>query len=69
MSFLEVHNVSKDNGQSWKRSEVLRDINLSIEEGEFVLERRARRPGLTGVNVEVSRTEDAEAVSAATAVV
>jgi nitrate/nitrite transport system ATP-binding protein len=36
MSFLEVHNVNKGYGPAWKRSEVLTDINLSIEEGEFV---------------------------------
>jgi nitrate ABC transporter ATP-binding subunit len=36
MSFLEVHGVSKGYGPDWKRSEVLHDINLSIEEGEFV---------------------------------
>lgn len=36
MSFLEVHNVSKGYGPAWKHFEVLRDINLSIEEGEFV---------------------------------
>jgi nitrate/nitrite transport system ATP-binding protein len=36
MSFLEVHGVSKGYGPTWKRSEVLHDINLSIEEGEFV---------------------------------
>lgn len=36
MSFLEVKGVSKGYGPTWKRSEVLHDINLSIEEGEFV---------------------------------
>ena len=36
MSFLEVHNVTKGYGPGWNRFEVLRDINLSIEEGEFV---------------------------------
>ena len=36
MSFLEVHGVSKGYGPAWKRSEVLQNINLSIEEGEFV---------------------------------
>jgi nitrate/nitrite transport system ATP-binding protein len=36
MSFLEVHGVSKGYGPAWNRSEVLHDINLSIEEGEFV---------------------------------
>jgi nitrate/nitrite transport system ATP-binding protein len=36
MSFLEVRGVSKGYGPAWKRSEVLHDINLSIEEGEFV---------------------------------
>lgn len=36
MAFLEAHNVSKGYGPAWQRSEVLRDINLSIEEGEFV---------------------------------
>ncbi len=36
MAFLEVSNVSKGYGSAWKRTEVLRDINLSISEGEFV---------------------------------
>jgi len=36
MSFLEVQNVNKGYGPAWKRSEVLADINLQIEEGEFV---------------------------------
>src|SRR5689334_11213115 len=36
MAFLEVTNVSKGYGSPWKRSEVLKEINLSIEEGEFV---------------------------------
>ena len=36
MSFLEVNGVSKGYGPAWKRGEVLYDINLSIEEGEFV---------------------------------
>jgi nitrate/nitrite transport system ATP-binding protein len=36
MPFLEVRNVAKGFGPSWSRSEVLHDINLSIEEGEFV---------------------------------
>lgn len=34
--FLEVANVSKGYGPRWKRTEVLRDINLAIGEGEFV---------------------------------
>ena len=36
MAFLEVKSVSKGFGPSWQRSEVLHDINLQIEEGEFV---------------------------------
>ena len=36
MAFLEVKGVSKGFGPSWQRSEVLHDINLQIEEGEFV---------------------------------
>lgn len=36
MSFLELNSVSKGYGQGSKRTEVLRDVNLSIEEGEFV---------------------------------
>ncbi|MEO7933985.1 MAG: ABC transporter ATP-binding protein [Chthoniobacterales bacterium] len=36
MSFLSVHQVSKGYGPRWNRSEVLADINLEIEEGEFV---------------------------------
>ena len=37
MSFLEIHNLSKSYlGDGGARTEVLRDVNLSIEEGEFV---------------------------------
>src|SRR6266705_2567238 len=36
MAFLELKNVSKGYGPSSHRSEVLRDINLQIEKGEFV---------------------------------
>jgi nitrate/nitrite transport system ATP-binding protein len=36
MAFLELNNVSKGYGFGAKRAEVLRDINLSISEGEFV---------------------------------
>src|SRR5262245_45651806 len=36
MPFLELRNVSKGYGANGSRSEVLRDINLSIEKGEFV---------------------------------
>ena len=36
MAFLELKNVSKSYGTGDKRTEVLRDVNLSIEEGEFV---------------------------------
>jgi len=36
MAFLELQNVSKGYGFGSKRAEVLRDINLSIGEGEFV---------------------------------
>jgi nitrate/nitrite transport system ATP-binding protein len=36
MAFLELHNVSKGFGPRDKRTEVLRDINLEIAEGEFV---------------------------------
>ena len=36
MPFLELRNVSKGYGVNGSRSEVLRDINLSIEKGEFV---------------------------------
>ena len=36
MPFLELNNVSKGFGPPWKRTEVLADINLSIEQGEFV---------------------------------
>lgn len=36
MPFLELSNVSKGFGPPWKRTEVLADINLSIEQGEFV---------------------------------
>src|SRR5829696_3840637 len=36
MSFLELNNVHKGFGLPGKRTEVLRDIELRIEEGEFV---------------------------------
>jgi len=36
MAFLELKNVSKGYGSGAQRAEVLRDINLSIAEGEFV---------------------------------
>ncbi len=36
MPFLELKNVSKSYGTADKKTEVLRDVNLSIEEGEFV---------------------------------
>lgn len=36
MAFLELKNVSKGFGASGSRTEVLRDINLQIERGEFV---------------------------------
>ncbi len=36
MAFLEIENVSKAYGSGAARMEVLRDISLSIEEGEFV---------------------------------
>lgn len=36
MAFLELKNVSKGFGPSGQRVEVLRDINLSVEQGEFV---------------------------------
>jgi nitrate/nitrite transport system ATP-binding protein len=36
MAFLELNNVSKGYGFGSKRAEVLRDINLHINEGEFV---------------------------------
>jgi nitrate/nitrite transport system ATP-binding protein len=36
MSFLELKNVSKGFGANSTRTDVLRDINLNIEKGEFV---------------------------------
>ena len=36
MPFLEVKNVRKGYGPAWDRTEVLHDINLEIEQGEFV---------------------------------
>jgi nitrate/nitrite transport system ATP-binding protein len=36
MAFLELKNVSKGFGPASSRTEVLRDINLEIEQGEFV---------------------------------
>ena len=37
MAFLELKNVSKSYGTGKKRVDVLRDINLTVEEGEFVV--------------------------------
>src|SRR5947208_7374518 len=36
MAFLEIKNVCKGYGRNGDRTEVLRDVNLSIERGEFV---------------------------------
>src|SRR6267154_5588238 len=36
MAYLELQNVSKSFGVNGHRAEVLRDINLSVERGEFV---------------------------------
>ncbi|MCD6049316.1 MAG: nitrate transporter ATP-binding protein [Verrucomicrobia bacterium] len=36
MAFLELKNVSKGFGPKGQRNEVLKDLNLSIEKGEFV---------------------------------
>src|SRR5438270_11351276 len=36
MAFLELNNVTKGYGPKTARTEVLRDINLSVERGEFV---------------------------------
>src|SRR3954467_9131722 len=36
MAFLELKNVSKTYGTKQNRTEVLHDINLSVERGEFV---------------------------------
>lgn len=36
MAFLELRNVSKGYGLGDSRAEVLRDINLSVDEGEFL---------------------------------
>src|SRR6266581_7371555 len=36
MAFLELHNVGKGFGPRGNRTEVLRDINLEIAQGEFV---------------------------------
>src|SRR5262245_39542129 len=36
MAFLELKNVSKTYGSGGARTSVLKDVNLSIEEGEFV---------------------------------
>jgi nitrate/nitrite transport system ATP-binding protein len=36
MSFLEARNIHKTYGRGDERSCVLRDINLSIRQGEFV---------------------------------
>ncbi|CTQ51765.1 Bicarbonate transport ATP-binding protein CmpD [Roseibium album] len=36
MSFLEISSVSKSYGEGEKRTDVLKDINLNVEEGEFI---------------------------------
>src|SRR5262245_41850059 len=36
MALIELKNVSKDYGDSNKRTEVLRNVSLSVEEGESV---------------------------------
>ena len=36
MAFLELKNVSKGYGQGAERTEVLKNINLTVEEGDFV---------------------------------
>lgn len=36
MAFLELRNVSKSYGEGAERTEVLKDVNLTISEGEFV---------------------------------
>src|SRR5260221_5652319 len=36
MAYLELQNVSKSFGANGHRAEVLRDITLSVEKGEFV---------------------------------
>src|SRR5438034_7965354 len=36
MAYLELKNVAKGFGANGSRAEVLKDINLSIEKGEFV---------------------------------
>lgn len=36
MSLLEIKNASKSYGPKWDRTEVLSDINLTVEKGEFV---------------------------------
>ena len=36
MAFLELRNVSKGYGEGKKRTEVLRDINLTVGEGDFL---------------------------------
>ena len=36
MAFLELNNVSKSYGEGAERTQVLKDVNLTISEGEFV---------------------------------
>jgi len=36
MAFLELKNVSKSYGVGREKTEILKDINLSVEEGEFI---------------------------------
>ena len=37
MSFLQLNNVCKGYGSNGSRNEVLKGLNLSVEEGEFVV--------------------------------
>ena len=36
MAFLEIERAFKGYGPKWNRTEVLSDINLEVQEGEFV---------------------------------
>jgi nitrate/nitrite transport system ATP-binding protein len=37
MSLIQINNASKGFGHNGSRTEVLKDINLTVEEGEFVV--------------------------------
>ena len=55
MTFLEVKNVCKGFGRTGKRNEVLEDINLRVEAGEFRCHHRLLRCGQDDADVHARR--------------